>query len=72
MKYDEDYSEDYDAEQHWCTECGEECHEEVTDEGIGPYEFWGARGCHVDKRVVSSCCEAETTTVNLEEYGDDE
>lgn len=72
MKYDEDYSEDYDDTPYWCTECKQSCTEVIIDEGIGPYEFWGARGVHVDKRVVSSCCEAETTTVDLEEYGDDE
>lgn len=66
------YSRDYYDERHWCTECGEECSIKVIDEGIGSYEFWGARGIHVDKRTVSSCCEAEVTTENLEEHKDDE
>lgn len=27
--------------------------------GIGPYEFWGARGVHHDWQMLSPCCEAE-------------
>lgn len=39
-----------------CGECGKECDSLVVDYGIGPYEFWGARGWHTDKQLVSSCC----------------
>jgi hypothetical protein len=28
------------------------------DFGIGPYEFWGARGFHHDRQWVTQCCEA--------------
>jgi hypothetical protein len=31
----------------------------VQDQGIGPYEFWGATGTDHDWRFVSPCCEAD-------------
>jgi hypothetical protein len=30
----------------------------LMDFGIGPYEFWGARGSHHDWTWVTQCCEA--------------
>ena len=42
-----------------CSECGEECIPKVIDSGIGPYEYWGARGVDVRLEEVSPCCEAE-------------
>jgi hypothetical protein len=32
------------------------------DVGIGGYEYWGAKGTHVDVRTVSPCCESEDFT----------
>ncbi len=63
--------------KHWCVECGEECEIVEVDEGIGPYEFWGAPGNDIQIVKVSYCCEAFYTDVDPEEYrgndyGDDE
>lgn len=60
MKYDEDF-DDYseELEEGICAECGEECFAKTIDNGIGGYEFWGAKGTHHDYQVVSNCCEAE-------------
>lgn len=41
-----------------CSECREECLETTVDEGIGPFEFWGAKGNDSQIVVVSDCCEA--------------
>jgi hypothetical protein len=42
----------------WCTDCGQRCSTKWVDNGIGAYEYWGAKG--VDRRIeeVSDCCEA--------------
>jgi transcription elongation factor Elf1 len=40
----------------FCNECGQEVEVEIEDFGIGPYEFWGARGTHKDERAVCSIC----------------
>jgi len=42
-----------------CDCCGEACTAQPIDVGIGPYEYWGARGNHVDIQLLSPCCEAE-------------
>jgi hypothetical protein len=45
------------AEFH-CEECGKPDPEmNLADFGIGPYEFWGAKGCRHDLQWVSRCCE---------------
>ena len=44
--------------QQFCPDCKESCEPIVVDNGIGPYEFWGARGFHSQIEVVSNCCEA--------------
>jgi hypothetical protein len=51
----------------FCAECKKPCNEIEVDFGYGAYEFWGARGYHTDKRLVSDCCEADT----LDELPDD-
>lgn len=55
----------------YCTACKQECEVEVIDEGIGAYEYWGAKG--VDIRLVeqSQCCEADVTDEPPEEDEDD-
>lgn len=49
-------------DQHIDGYCGE-CHEHVTsvtqDDGIGEYEYWGAKGTHHDYVEVSPCCAAD-------------
>lgn len=42
-----------------CADCGHACRATVIDNGIGAYEFWGARGVHHDYQQASPCCEAE-------------
>lgn len=39
----------------YCRECGKYVQTITEDHGIGPYEFWGARG--VDKQLVEVCPE---------------
>jgi hypothetical protein len=41
-----------------CSACGKPCGVQVIDEGVGPYEFWGAHGVDVRLVAVSTCCEA--------------
>ena len=40
-----------------CDCCGHEAEPVKVDMGIGPYEFWGARGVHHDYQTVTKCCE---------------
>jgi len=42
-----------------CFDCKIQTTVETIDEGIGPYEFWGALGNHTDFREVSTCCGSE-------------
>lgn len=37
------------------------------DEGIGPYEFWGATGVHTAWVDVTECCEAEFSDMESDE-----
>lgn len=62
--YDDDRDEVYDErdDEHihgWCEACGSECTSVTQDDGIGPYEYFGARGTHHDYVEVSPCCQAE-------------
>ncbi len=41
----------------YCGECKEECNPTVIDEGIGSYEFWGAKCVDTRLFLVSCCCE---------------
>lgn len=43
----------------WCDACGLPCWGEWQDFGIGPYEFWGAKGWDEQWCEVSDCCEAD-------------
>jgi len=45
-----------DTEHATCSYCKKECIVVGQDEGIGPYEFWGFKGNHVDIVPVSDCC----------------
>lgn len=42
----------------YCGECKKECNVVTVDYGIGPYEFWGAKGYDSRPADVSNCCEA--------------
>jgi len=41
-----------------CNQPVEVCDLIELDMGIGPYEFWGYRGVHHDRAIVTSCCES--------------
>lgn len=41
-----------------CPACKEMAEAIIVDNGIGPYEFWGAKGFDSHPEVVSECCEA--------------
>lgn len=41
-----------------CSDCGKECEVIWIDVGIGPFEFWGAKGVDRSFQCVSLCCEA--------------
>lgn len=72
MSHDDyDPDPDYDCTTYYCTACKKECVVYVVDEGIGAYEYWGAKG--VDVRLVpySSCCDAEVTEEAPEEDEDE-
>lgn len=45
--------------EYICKNCGEECSIVAIDEGIGHYEYFGAKG--YDSRIVhgSDCCECD-------------
>ena len=43
-----------------CPECGD-VPGHMVDEGIGPYEFWGAKGVHHDWIPVCDECGEEMT-----------
>lgn len=45
----------------WCVACKQECSVIDVDFGIGAYEYWGAKGVHVDIQAVSDCCEDDWT-----------
>ena len=45
----------------YCTHCKRECDTITVDEGIGAYEYWGAKGVDIRLVTYSDCCEAEVT-----------
>ena len=44
---------------HYCGECREECDVHIEDDGIGPYEFWGAKSKQSIKVLRSDCHDAD-------------
>ena len=42
-----------------CRECGKVCEPNIVDNGIGPYEYWGATGIDHKYDVESDCCWAD-------------
>ena len=59
----------YEDVQYYCCECKEACSVRWEDEGIGSYEYWGAKGIDVDWQAYSDCCDASVTD---EDPGEDE
>ena len=51
----------------FCKECKEECQLVTIDNGIGHYEYWGAKGYDSQPFTGSNCCECEV----MDEDGDD-
>ena len=49
----------------WCPECEDYIYTNWTDEGIGPYEYWGARGNQV--LWCESCPECDAGIEHLKE-----
>ena len=66
-----DYDPDDDRRSGYCSDCGQECTVGVIDEGIGSYEYWGAKGVDVRLVEVSDCCEAEVLDEPPEEEQDE-
>lgn len=42
---------------YYCGECKKECEVHITDNGIGPVEYWGAKSVHHDYGLESDCCD---------------
>jgi hypothetical protein len=66
-----DYDPDDDRKSGYCADCGEACMATVIDEGIGSYEYWGAKGVDIRLVEVSPCCEAEVLDEPPEEDEDE-
>jgi len=66
-----DVTDEYDVwDTYYCTACKDSCVVRVEDEGIGAYEYWGAKGVDVRLVLYSSCCDADVTTDPPEEDED--
>jgi hypothetical protein len=57
--------------EKYCTYCRQECGENIIDEGIGAYEYWGATGVDIKPVLVSDCCGEEIVDELPEEDGDE-
>ena len=56
----------------WCCNCDEECALQITDEGIGDYEYWGAKGTDVKLVLSSDCCDSDYTEEDPNEPKDED
>ena len=68
---DECYDEREDDGDHIdgiCADCGKPCTSITIDDGIGSYEYWGAKGTHHDYVEASPCCQAEVVDAEEEEF----
>ena len=54
----------------YCVLCGKECEVDIVDEGIGTYEYWGAKGVDIQLVEVSVCCGEDVTDEPTEEEDD--
>lgn len=58
--------------EYVCKCCEKPCEVVAIDFGIGAYEYWGAKGVHVDIQEVSECCEDDYWTgEEYQEYLDE-
>jgi len=55
MSYDK-YDEYEAPPQGYCNDCKEEVLIAYMDHGIGPYEYWGAKGIQKDVRATCTVC----------------
>lgn len=53
--------------KYYCMHCKQECGFFEIDEGIGVYEYWGAKGVDINMVAYSDCCEAELAQDQPEE-----
>lgn len=51
-----------------CSACKEPCTVKIIDNGIGSYEYWGAKGRDIQLEAVSDCCEAPAYYKDLEGF----
>lgn len=51
----------------YCTSCLKECTIKYVDNGIGSYEYWGAKSVDTQIDAESECCGAEVSETPLEE-----
>jgi len=59
--------------EFYCTCCGEKCEVVVVDNGIGRYEFWGAKGVDVRYDIETACCgfdpvDEDGNAITLDDY----
>jgi hypothetical protein len=59
MSYDPDDDNPLLGLRFRCVRCKDECGGMYVDNGIGAYEYWGARGRHVQMDLASDCCHAD-------------
>jgi len=51
--------DEYEGEgpfEGFCNGCNETVEITLVDHGIGPYEYWGAKGNHKDVRATCTLC----------------
>jgi hypothetical protein len=48
----------------YCASCEAEVKAKKIDAGIGPYEYWGARGNNVQMMIVCDYCESSDLFVD--------
>ena len=73
MQYD-DYADldlDYGSKAYYCTHCKEDCVVRWEDDGIGAYDYHGAKGVDEKWIAYSECCDAAVTDEAPQEDGDE-
>ena len=56
MSYDKWDEYDPAPTEGYCNDCNETVEITPVDHGIGPYEYWGAKGNHKDVRATCTLC----------------
>lgn len=52
----------------YCPNCDERVSAHIEDQGIGPYEFWGANGTHHNYVPVCNTCESPVEDYDEDDY----